>query len=188
MGTVEQATAAQIRNIEARTGVALEEMLVAIRGAGLAKHGEMLAWSKAQWALGHGDANLLARLARSGEPAPDHAPGPDDPLDEIYAGPKAALRPLHERLMAEIVPFGAFELAPKKGYVSLRRSRQFAMLGPKNSRQVQLGINLKEDVAHPLVTAEKPGGMCQWSALLERADQVDAELILVLRRAFDAAG
>jgi hypothetical protein len=36
-------------------------------------------------------------------------------LDEIYAGPKAALRPIHEALMRAIDGFGEFEVAPKKG-------------------------------------------------------------------------
>lgn len=188
MDVLEQATATQIRNIEAKTGAGVDELLAAIRGAGLGKHSEMLAWAKAQWGLGHGDANLLAHLARASDDGPNDEAGGSDPLDEIYVGTRAALRPVHDRLMQEISRFGSFAAAPKKGYVSLRRARQFAMLGPKNARQFQLGINLKERVSHPLVTAEKPGGMCQWSALLERADQVDADLVAVVRRAFDAAG
>jgi hypothetical protein len=35
-------------------------------------------------------------------------------LDEIYAGKKAHLRPIHEALMAAIAKMGAFEVAPKK--------------------------------------------------------------------------
>ena len=37
-----------------------------------------------------------------------------DPLDTIYSGPKAHLRVLHERLMAEISKLGAHEKAAKK--------------------------------------------------------------------------
>ena len=54
----------------------------------------------------------------------------EDVLDGIYTGAKAALRPIDDRLMAEIDTFGEFETLPKKGYVSLRRKKQFAMIGP----------------------------------------------------------
>jgi hypothetical protein len=186
MADLEKAVEAQVRNIETRTGMDRSALVAAIRGAGLAKHMEMLAWAKAQWGLGHGDANLLARLSREGTEGPAPASA-GDPLDAIYAGPKAGLRAVHERLMADITTFGAFEVAPKIGYVSLRRAKQFAMLGPKNARQLRLGINLRVEVRHLLVTAEKPGGMCHWTALLETPDQVDAALVAVVRQAFDAA-
>ena len=42
---------------------------------------------------------------------------------EIYAGAKAPLLPIHERVMAVIQPLGVFEIVPKKGYVSLRRKK-----------------------------------------------------------------
>lgn len=67
----------------------------------------------------------------------------DQVLDEIYAGPKAALRPIHDRLMADIVKFGEFETLPKKGYVSLRRKKQFAMIGPATNTRVEVGITPK---------------------------------------------
>jgi hypothetical protein len=34
-------------------------------------------------------------------------------------GTEGALRPIHDTLMAAIETFGPFEIAPKKGYVSL---------------------------------------------------------------------
>jgi len=62
-----------------------------------------------------------------------------DVAAEIYAGPKAALRPIHDALMAGLKPFGEFEIAPKKGYVSLRRKKQFAMIGPGTNTPVEEG-------------------------------------------------
>lgn len=113
---------------------------------------------------------------------------PAGTLDEIYAGKKAHLRPIHEKLMAAIGKFGDFEIAPKKGYVSLRRKKQFAMLGPKTNERFELGLNLKEDVADPRAKSLPPGGMCQYVVALANADEIDARLIAVVRRAYEAAG
>jgi len=58
------------------------------------------------------------------------APGPR------VAGRTATLRVLHERLSAAIDTLGAHEKAPKKTYVSLRRKKQFAMLGPSTFSRI----------------------------------------------------
>lgn len=69
--------------------------------------------------LSYGDAHALALMAREAAQGPP--PADADPLDAIYSGAKAALRPLHDQLMAAIAELGGFETAPKKSYVSLRR-------------------------------------------------------------------
>ena len=58
--------------------------------------------------------------------------------------------------MAAIDGFGEFEIAPKKGYVSLRRKKQFAMLGPKTNDRFELGLNLKDEVKDPRAKACRP--------------------------------
>ncbi len=108
-------------------------------------------------------------------------------LGEIYSGKKEHLRPIHDRLMAAIAGFGEFEIAPKKGYVSLRRKKQFAMLGPKTNDRFELGLNLKGEVKDPRAKALPPGGMCQYVVPLASADEVDAKLVALVRMAFDGA-
>ena len=136
--------------------------------------------------MGHGDANLLVHhvLAPDGGAAAGSGAAV---LDEIYAGPKAALRPIHDRLMAAIETFGPFEVAPKKGYVSLRRRKQFAMIGPATLTQVEVGLNMKDVPAAGRLKAVPAGGMCQYKVRLADAREVDAELVAWLRRAYDSA-
>ena len=62
--------------------------------------------------LGYGDANALGLAYKKASEAP--RTGHADVLDEIYAGQKADLRVIHERLIAEIQKFGDFEAAPKR--------------------------------------------------------------------------
>ena len=188
MSSPEQALATQLRNIEAKTGQDLAALRAAIAASGRVKHGEVRAWLMEEYGLGYGDANSLAHFASGGKGMGDAPGAGEDPLAEIYTGKKAHLRAIHEAVLAAIRPWGDFELAPKKGYVAFRRKKQFAMLGPKTAERAELGINLKEPVAGDRIVAQKPGGMCQYAVALAQPDDVDAEVLAVLRRAYDAAG
>jgi len=186
MSTPEQARVTQIRNIEAKTGKDLAALRAAVAASGKLKHGEIRSWLIETYGLGWGDANTLTFFAT--EDADAAPPSPAAALDEIYAGRKAHLRAVHDAVLAALGPWGEFEIAHKKGYVSLRRKKQFAMLGPKTAERAELGLNLKDNIASNRVVAQPPGGMCQYIVALSGAQDVDGEVIAALKRAFDAAG
>lgn len=190
MADMSKALATQIANIEKKTGRSLAQLRVATAGCGRTKHGEIRSWLMETYGLGHGDANTLTHVALASDGASAaKATGAtaDDVLREIYSGRKEHLRPIHEALIKAIEAFGEFEVAPKKGYVSLRRRKQFAMLGPKTNDRFELGLNIESEVRDPRVKALPPGGMCQYVVPLTSADEVDARLIAIVRMAFDGA-
>jgi hypothetical protein len=176
----------QLRNIEAKTGKTTAQLFNLISKSGLTKVGEQRAMLMERLSLGYGDANTLALCAK--QAALPAAAADADPLDSIYTGPKAALRELHERLFSDINKLGTFETAPKKAYVSLRRKKQFAMLGPATKDQIELGLNVKGLPRSARLKALPPGGMCQYTVRLSKPDEIDAELIGWVRAAYDAAG
>ncbi len=134
---VDAALQSQIRNIEATYGKPLDYWFAVIDASGLTKHTEVVAMLKAD-GLAHGAAHRVSLLARQ-----RHDAGvPADPADLLYAGPKAGLRPLHDALLAEIRALGVFDIAPKKGYLSLRRRKQFAMIQPSTTSRIDLGLIL----------------------------------------------
>jgi hypothetical protein len=187
---VDKAVATQLANIEARTGKTLDALAKIIRSSGLAKHGELVAMLKRDLGMGHGDANTLVHhVLKSDGASAAAAAGKSagDVVDEIYAGPKSALRPIHDTLMNAIEAFGAFDIAPKKGYVSLRRSKQFAMIGPATNTRVEVGLNMKDVKGTARLEAQKPGGMCQFKVKVTDAAEVDAELVAWIRRAYEGA-
>lgn len=191
MATPEQALATQLANIEKRTGKSLAELVRLVQTCGHGKHGEIRGWLKSELGLGHGDANTLVHHALQSDgsaAAKQPGAGMDDVLAEIYSGAKASQRPIHEALMARIDAFGVFEIAPKKGYVSLRRKKQFAMIGPATNTRFEVGLNLKDTAGTARLLEQPPKGMCSHKVKLERADEVDAELVGWLRRAFDQSG
>lgn len=98
------------------------------------------------------------------------------------------MRPIHDRLMAAIHKFGPFEIAPKKGYVSLRRKKQFATIGPATNTRVEVGLNMKGVDATDRLLAQPAGGMCQYKVKVTDPAEVDAPLIAWVRQAYDAAG
>ena len=191
MSSLDKARETQLRNIEAKTGQTLEQLRALLGGSGLTKHGELRSYAMDKLGLGYGDANTLVHLALASDGQSAAAAAglsSDDVLAGIYADKKAALRPVHDALMAAIGQFGEFEIAPKKGYVSLRRKKQFAMIGPGGATRVDVGLNMKGVPPTGRLLAEKPGGMCQYKVKVVAASEVDAELIGWLRQAYDNAG
>jgi len=191
MGTVDAAIATQLANIEKRTGKSLTQLVKLVKESGLTKHGEIRDHLKTTLGLGYGDANTLTHHAlKAGDVPAAAASGvsPDDVVAALYTGPKAALRPIHDALMAKINAFGAFETSPKKTYVSLRRKKQFAMLGPATNTRVELGLNIKSLPANDRLVEQAAGGMCNYKVKLTTVGDVNAELVKWVRAAFDAAG
>jgi hypothetical protein len=189
MSSLDQARDAQLKNIEARTGRTLAQLRTLLAASGLAKHGELRSFAMEKLGLGYGDANALVHLALASDGQSAAAGKSDaDVLAEIYAGKKAPLRPIHDAVMAATAKFGEFAVAPKKGYVSLRRKKQFAMVGPGSATRVDVGLNMKGVAATDRLLAEKPGGMCQYKVKLTSPSEVDAELIGWIRQAYDLAG
>lgn len=186
MADIDKAVATQLSNIEKRTGRSLAELTALINKSGLTKHGDIVALLKTTLGMGHGDANTLVHTVKRGAAAPPSSA--DDALAAIYTGPKAHLRPVHDRLMAAIRDFGPFEEAPKQTYISLRRKRQFAMIGPATNTSVEVGLNMKGADATDRLVALPAGRMCNYRVRIATVDEVDAELISWIRTAYQSAG
>ncbi len=183
---LDDTVASMIRNLAEKTGKSLEQWVALARKNGATKHGEIVKHLKEKHDLGHGYANLVAHevLQSSSMQADD-----TDLVAAQYAGEKAALRPLYDKLVAAIQKFGGdVELSPKKAYVSLRRSKQFGLLQPSTKTRLDVGLNLKG--VEPVGRLEASGSfnsMCTHRVRVESADQIDKTLIGWLKQAYDAA-
>jgi hypothetical protein len=159
MATAEEGIATQIRNIEARYGKTMAQWSAIVAASGLTRHQDVVGLLKADHGLPHGAAHRVSLTVRQqpgpGQPAqpgqpsqpaqpghPGHATA-GDPVSALYTGRKAALRPLHDALMTAVLALGDdVEVAPKKGYLSLRRGRQFAMIQPSGAGRIDVGLIL----------------------------------------------
>ena len=80
------------------------------------------------------------------------------------------------------------EISPKKAYVSLRRSKQFAIIQPSTKTRVDLGINLKG--VEPEGRLEKSGSfnsMVTHRMKITDKKEVNAELKKWLKEAYKNA-
>jgi len=189
MSSLEQAQRTHLDNIQKKTGKNLVELARVVKGSGISKHGELRTMLMRKFHLSYGDANALvhAVLKSDGERQAE-GKSQEEVLDDIYKGAKADLRPIHQAVMIEINKLGDFEAVPKKGYVSLRRKKQFAMLGPTTAKRVELGLNVKDLPPSARLMEQPRGSMCNYIVRITDVSEVNAEVAAWVKFAYEDAG
>ncbi len=178
---------AMLDNMPEKTGKSLKQWLALLNKTSLEKHGLIVKHLKAEHGVTHGFANLIAHhFLKAAQPAPA---GDAHLVDAQYQGRKAELRPIYEALIAMIEGLGKdVEVSPKKTYVSLRRSKQFALIQPSTRTRVDLGLNLKGTPASErLEDSGSFNAMVSHRVRLTSKKDVNAQLKSWLRKAYDAA-
>ncbi len=182
MSSADDALKNMIANLQTKTGKSLGQWVAIAKQSGFAKHGQIVSHLKAEHGLGHGYANLVAAETLGGLAVTSE----DDAVASQYAGAKAPLLPIYKTLIAEIKKFGAdVEVAPKKAYVSLRRTKQFGLIQPSTATRVDVGLNVRS--LTPTARLEKSGSfnaMVSHRVRLEKKADVDRELIGWLKQAY----
>jgi predicted transport protein len=178
------------RNLPEKTGKTLEEWIQILTTEGPAggKRKERVEWLKREHGLGHGQASTVVELSQ--RPADYTPPRSDTLIDAQYAGDKAELRPVFDRLRSEIEGLGDdVELEAKKTYVAFSRGRQFAIVQPSTKTRVDVGLTLPGETTTDRL---EPAGSFGTDRTTNRVglrspDEVDAELVGWLRAAYDNA-
>jgi len=174
-----------IANLEAKTGRTLDAWIGAVRASDHEKHKAVVDWLKAEHGLGHGYANLVAHKTF----ASDAGSSDDEALVEaMFAGPKAAMRPIYDRVAAIIGGLEGASFAPKKGYVSFRRTKQFGLAQPSTKDRLDLGLNLKG--VEPVGRLEASGSfnaMVSHRVRLASPEDVDAQVEAWISQAWEGA-
>lgn len=182
------AEADMIASFKEKTGKALDQWLAIAKKSGAEKHGALIAHLKADYGMTHGYANMVAlKFFRSD--AGSLAESGTDLVAAQYAGEKSALRPIYDALVKAIESFGEdIEFAPKKAYVSVRRSKQFAIIQPSTKTRLDLGVNLKGVApAGRLEASGSFNAMVSHRIKLAAAGEVDKDVKAWLRQAYERA-
>ena len=181
----EEMKASMIAGMKEKTGKSLDEWLAIVRASGFSKHKEIMTHLKGDHALTHGFANMVALQALQSDSHTAEDPG--SLVEAQYAGTKAALKPIYNKLLTAIGKFGKdVEVSPKKAYVSLRRQKQFALVQPSTATRLDVGINRRASSHRPSRNRE---ASTQWfhRVRLSSAADVDKELLGWLEAAYDAS-
>lgn len=167
-------------NLLDKTGKTMPEWFDVVAATGLEKHGDIVAFLKAEHGMTHGFANGIALQYRARHESAEDV----DLISAQYAGAKAGLRPICDALTDAATAFGPdVAVVPKKTSISLRRHQQFAVITAASAKRVQLGVQLKgEPVTERLVAGDS---MCSRRVNLASIADVDAEVLGWLRQAYD---
>jgi len=183
----EEMAAAMIANMKEKTGKTLEQWIAIAKKSGEEKHGAITKYLKADHAMTHGFASLVAHKTLKSDAA--SAGGDDNLIAAQYSGAKADLKPIYDAVIKAVGALGKeVEIAPKKTYVSLRRNKQFALIQPSTKTRVDLGLNIKDTPAKGRL--EKSGSfnaMLSHRVKLEKPGDVDKDVKAWLKKAYSQA-
>jgi hypothetical protein len=141
-----------IGELPAKTGRSLEQWFKHIKLAGPATERECRDWLKNTYDLGTNTAWWLAEKAFGGplrlaEDTPEGylALAPQY-VEQMYSGPKSALRPIYEELVRLGQLLGEdLRICPCKTMVPVYRRHVFAQIRPASQKRVDLGLALGEE-------------------------------------------
>lgn len=137
-----------INNLPEKTGKSISEWVALIQESGPSEVKEIRDWLKAAHKLGSTTAWMIAdRAVGKGREDTDevaYLTAAARYVEEMYAGPKAALRPLHDALIDLARSLGAdVRICPCQTIVPLYRQHVFAQIKPSTRTRIDFGLSLK---------------------------------------------
>lgn len=136
-----------IETLPEKTGRSLEEWIGLIQREGPPTEKERRTWLKEKYSLGTNTAWWLAERAGgkgSEEDSPEaYLKQAEIYVEEMFAGPKAGLRPVYDELLKIGLKIGKdVKACPGKTIVPLYRNHVFAQLKPSTRTRLDLGLSL----------------------------------------------
>ncbi len=179
---------AALANLEERTGRSLEEWIRLVQGSGLDPHDlkAVRRWLKDE----HGaKVNTRWHVAEAAARAAGwQRPSVEAFVDQQFAGSKAGMRPLFDRLRAAIEDLGEdVTVQGRGGYTPFVRARQFAAVAATRNR-LDVGLRFSAPPESELLVPSKGPGMGTHKLTLERPEQLTDEVEELLRRAYEQNG
>lgn len=181
--------AAVSASMQERTGRTLEEWVEVVRAGGIdpLDQGAVRRWLQAEhgilqnsrWAI----ADAAARSAGWKEPTTEQY------IEGQYAGQKAALRPVFDRLRVILEAFGDdVSVEGRSTYTPFVRRRQFAAIAAATRSRVDVGLRYVDPPDSPLLAPASAPGQASHRISLGSVEEVTGEMERLLKVAYDQNG
>jgi hypothetical protein len=182
-----------VRELPEKTGRSLEEWLRLVREEGPPTEKERREWLKKAHGLGTNSAWWIAERAEGkGAEADDpeaYLRAAAEWVEAMYAGPKAGLRPLHDRLLQLGRALGPdVRVCPCQTIVPLYRQHVFAQIKPSTRTRIDFGLALGDTEATGRLI--DTGGLAKKDRITHRIPitclaDIDAEVECWLQAAYE---
>jgi Domain of unknown function (DUF5655) len=174
--------AMSVRLLEERTGEDLETWNARIQGQGFADEGQLRAWLTQQGVSGYAQSLLV--MEQFGYP--DFFLASADELIEGQYADRPQLRPILDAILAAALELGEVIIQARKTYVSLVTPRRtFARLQPTTKNRLDLGLRLEGQQPGRRLLPSKLHETMRLQISLSSAEDVDAEVLDWLQRAYE---
>jgi hypothetical protein len=136
-----------VSTLKDKTGRSLAEWLALVKESGPKGEKQQREWLKQEYKLGTNSAWWIAERA-AGKSAETDDPNvylraAEGYVDKMYSGPKAALRPMYEKLLALGLGLGRdVKACPCETMVPLYRRHVFAQIKPTTQTRIDMGFAL----------------------------------------------
>ncbi len=148
--------------LKERTGHTLEEWIRIARKSGPVTEKERIAWLKDAHGITTNYALWIAKRADGAGGAADY--DPDAMVETMFAGKKAALRPIYDRMLALAFGLGKdVRVSPCKTIVPFYRKHVFAQVKPATATRVDIGFAFRD---------MKPAGKLISTGGFEKGDRI----------------
>ncbi len=186
---------AVIANFPKNTGKPIEAWVKLVQKEGLTEPKAQKEWLVKTHKLGNTQASMVVEiLSGKGQDFTDpeaylaQAPGY---VAAMYNGPKAAIRPIHDRLIEAALDLSPeVKICPCETIVPFYRHHVFAQIKPSTKTRLDFGLALKGTPRKLSARLIDTGGLAKKDRIthrfaLEKVEQVDAEVLDWLRHAFE---
>jgi hypothetical protein len=151
-----------LRNLKERTGRTLEEWIRIVKKSGPAAEKERMAWLKEAHGITTNYAMWIAKRADGSGGSANY--DPDAMVEAMFAGKRAGLRPIYDRLLALAFGLGKdVRVSPCKTIVPFYRTHVFAQVKPTTNSRIDVGYALRD---------MKPSGKLVSTGGFEKGDRI----------------
>lgn len=148
--------------LKERTGRTLDEWIRIVKKSGPPAEKERIAWLKEAHGITTNYALWIAKRVDGGGSAESY--DPDAMVEEMFAGKKAGLRPIYDRMLALAFELGKdVHVSPCKTIVPFYRKHVFAQVKPTTNTRVDVGFAFKD---------RKPSGKLVSTGGFEKGDRI----------------